>query len=78
MAQNGGDADAAKRIKQMINFIKQEAQEKAEEIRVKAEEEFQIEKGRILNPERLKLDHEFDKKKERCGNPAKNRIFNTN
>jgi len=62
MSQNGGDADATKRIKQMINFIKQEAQEKAEEIRVKAEEEFQIEKGRILNPERLKLNQEFEKK----------------
>jgi len=62
MAQNGGDTDANKRIRQMINFIKQEAQEKAEEIRVKADEEFQIEKGRILNPEKLKLNQEFDRK----------------
>eukprot|EP01083_Nonionella_stella_P306774 1075624_1 len=29
---------------------------------MKADEEFQIEKGRILNPERLKLNHEFDRK----------------
>jgi len=46
----------------MINFILQEAREKADEIRMKADEEFQIEKGRILNPERLKLNQEFDRK----------------
>merc|ERR1719361_579846 len=51
-----------KRITQMINFIYQEAREKADEIRMKADEEFQIEKGRILNPERLKLNQEFDRK----------------
>mmetsp|Transcript_15596 Transcript_15596/g.19084 ORF Transcript_15596/g.19084 Transcript_15596/m.19084 type:complete len:244 (+) Transcript_15596:51-782(+) len=56
------DKDATKRIQQMIAFIKQEAKEKAEEIRLKADEEFQIEKGRILNPERLKLNQEFDRK----------------
>jgi len=59
---NNGDADANKRIKQMINFIKQEAHEKAEEIRLKAEEDFQVEKGKIINPERLKLNQEFEKK----------------
>eukprot|EP01084_Bolivina_argentea_P221936 375765_1 len=56
------DKDANKRITQMINFIIQEAREKADEIRMKADEEFQIEKGRILNPERLKLNQEFDRK----------------
>eukprot|EP01083_Nonionella_stella_P122917 370048_1 len=56
------DKDARKRIQQMINFITQEAREKADEIRMKADEEFQIEKGRILNPERLKLNQEFDRK----------------
>ena len=56
------DKDAKKRITQMINFILQEAREKADEIRMKADEEFQIEKGRILNPERLKLNQEFDRK----------------
>ena len=29
---------------------------------MKADEEFQIEKGRILNPERLKLNQEYDRK----------------
>jgi len=45
-----------------MNFIGQEAREKADEIKMKADEEFQIEKGRILNPERLKLNQEFDRK----------------
>merc|ERR1719220_1078429 len=56
------DKEAKKRITQMINFIYQEAREKADEIKMKADEEFQIEKGRILNPERLKLNQEFDRK----------------
>jgi len=56
------NTDANKRIKQMINFIKQEAREKADEIHLKAEEEFQIEKGKLLNPERLKLNQEFERK----------------
>jgi len=60
--QHSADSDASKRIKQMINFIKQEAQEKAAEILGKSEEEFQVEKGRILNPERIKLNQEFDRK----------------
>mmetsp|Transcript_18519 Transcript_18519/g.29386 ORF Transcript_18519/g.29386 Transcript_18519/m.29386 type:complete len:243 (+) Transcript_18519:55-783(+) len=54
--------DAQKRINQMIKFIEQEAREKADEIRMKADEEFQIEKGRILNPERIKLNKDFDRK----------------
>jgi len=56
------DTDPQKRIKQMINFILQEAREKADEITMKADEEFQIEKGRILNPERVRIKQEYDKK----------------
>jgi len=62
MADKRQDNDPQKRIKQMINFIKQEATEKADEIRMKADEEFQIEKGRILNPERVRIKQEYDKK----------------
>jgi len=54
--------DPQRRIKQMINFILQEAREKADEISMKADEEFQIEKGRILNPERVRIKQEYDKK----------------
>jgi len=54
--------DPQKRITQMINFIKQEAREKADEISMKADEEFQIEKGRLLNPEIFRIKQDYDKK----------------
>lgn len=44
-----------KQIKHMMAFIEQEANEKAEEIDAKAEEEFNIEKGRLVQTQRLKI-----------------------
>lgn len=40
------DADVQKQLRHMMAFIEQEANEKAEEIDAKAEEEFNIEKVR--------------------------------
>lgn len=51
-------------IKHMMAFIDQEANEKAEEIDAKAEEEFNIEKGRLVQEQRLKI-MEFYEKKEK-------------
>lgn len=51
-------------IKHMVAFIEQEANEKAEEIEAKAEEEFNIEKGRLVQEQRLKI-MEFYEKKEK-------------
>lgn len=48
----------------MVAFIEQEANEKAEEIEAKAEEEFNIEKGRLVQDQRLKI-MEFYEKKEK-------------
>lgn len=48
----------------MMAFIEQEANEKAEEIDAKAEEEFNIEKGRLVQEQRLKI-MEFYEKKEK-------------
>jgi len=45
-------------------FIEQEASEKAEEIDAKAEEEFNIEKGRLVQQQRLKI-MEFYERKEK-------------
>ena len=39
------DEEVSKQLKHMMAFIEQEANEKAEEIDAKAEEEFNIEKG---------------------------------
>ena len=42
------DNDVQKQLRHMMAFIEQEATEKAEEIDAKAEEEFNIEKVRII------------------------------
>ncbi|XP_034390018.1 V-type proton ATPase subunit E 1a isoform X2 [Cyclopterus lumpus] len=47
------DADVQKQIKHMMGFIEQEASEKVEEIDAKAEEEFNIEKGRLVQTQRM-------------------------
>ncbi|KAI4324548.1 hypothetical protein MLD38_030028 [Melastoma candidum] len=54
------DADVSKQVQQMIMFIRQEAEEKANEISVSAEEDFNIENMQIVNPERKKIRQEFD------------------
>ena len=51
-------------IKHMMAFIEQEANEKAEEIDAKAEEEFNIEKGRLVQQQRLKIMEYFEKKEK--------------
>nr|CAG4645173.1 EOG090X0F8Y [Leptodora kindtii] len=58
------DGDVQKQIKQMMGFIEQEANEKVEEIDAKAEEEFNIEKGRLVQQQRLKI-MEFYERKEK-------------
>ncbi|CAF1135738.1 unnamed protein product [Adineta steineri] len=56
--------DVAKQIQQMISFIKQEAAEKVEEIEAKAEEEFNIEKSRLVSQQRIKIIEYYDKKEK--------------
>lgn len=58
------DIDVQKQIKHMMAFIEQEANEKAEEIDAKAEEEFNIEKGRLVQTQRLKIMDYFEKKEK--------------
>ncbi|XP_022190852.2 V-type proton ATPase subunit E [Nilaparvata lugens] len=58
------DADVKKQIKHMMAFIEQEANEKAEEIDAKAEEEFNIEKGRLVQHQRLKIMEYYDRKEK--------------
>ena len=58
------DADVKKQIKHMMAFIEQEANEKAEEIDAKAEEEFNIEKGRLVQTQRLKIMEYYEKKEK--------------
>merc|ERR1711902_385406 len=58
------DADVGKQIKHMMAFIEQEANEKAEEIDAKAEEEFNIEKGRLVQQQRLKIMEYYERKEK--------------
>ena len=50
----------------MIGFIKNEAQEKAREIKVKADEEFNIEKAKLIREETIHLDQLYEKKKKQA------------
>jgi vacuolar-type H+-ATPase subunit E/Vma4 len=48
----------------MIAFIEQEAAEKVEEIEAKGEEEFNIEKSRLVSQQRIKVMDHYDKKEK--------------
>ncbi|XVF51447.1 hypothetical protein PTKIN_Ptkin04bG0186100 [Pterospermum kingtungense] len=58
------DADVSKQIQQMVRFIRQEAEEKANEISVSAEEEFNIEKLQLVEAEKKKIRQEYEKKEK--------------
>ncbi|XVE80713.1 hypothetical protein DITRI_Ditri15bG0002800 [Diplodiscus trichospermus] len=56
------DGDVSRQIQQMVRFIRQEAEEKANEISVSAEEEFNIEKMQIVEAEKRKIRQEYERK----------------
>jgi len=56
--------EVGKQLKHMMAFIEQEANEKAEEIDAKAEEEFNIEKGRLVQQQRTKIMEYYEKKEK--------------
>ncbi|KAK8520985.1 hypothetical protein V6N13_077109 [Hibiscus sabdariffa] len=58
------DSDVSKQIQQMVRFIRQEAEEKANEISVSAEEEFNIEKLQLVEAEKKKIRQEYEKKEK--------------
>ncbi|GAV87724.1 vATP-synt_E domain-containing protein [Cephalotus follicularis] len=58
------DADVSKQIQQMVRFIRQEAEEKSNEISVSAEEEFNIEKLRLVEAEKKKIRQEYERKQK--------------
>jgi V-type H+-transporting ATPase subunit E len=49
-------------LKKMTAFIKQEAMEKAREIEIKADEEFAIEKSKLVRQETSSIDTTYEKK----------------
>ncbi|PWN52706.1 ATPase, V1/A1 complex, subunit E, partial [Violaceomyces palustris] len=56
------DEEVLTEMKKMVAFIKQEAMEKAREIQIKADEEFAIEKAKIVRQEAINIDAQYDKK----------------
>lgn len=70
------DADVQKQIKHMMAFIEQEASEKAEEIDAKAEEEFNIEKGRLVQTQRVKIMEYYEKKEKQIEQHKKIQMSN--
>lgn len=55
---------ASDQIRQMVNFILQEAHEKANEIRVKTEHDFNLEKQTLVHEAKLNIQAEFAKKEK--------------
>jgi len=58
------DAEVNAQIQQMVQFIHQEAKEKAAEIKLKADEEFNIEKLRMVETEKQKIRAEYERKEK--------------
>ncbi|KAK3159692.1 hypothetical protein QOZ80_1BG0049880 [Eleusine coracana subsp. coracana] len=61
------DVDVSRQLKQMTNFIRQEAVEKAAEIEIAAAEEFQIEKLQLVEAEKKKIRQEYERKEKQVG-----------
>ena len=64
MSRPLNDDEVLTELKKMVSFIRQEAVEKAHEIQVKADEEFAIEKARIVRQEAQAIDEAFERKKK--------------
>ena len=56
------DEEVHAEMRKMVAFISQEAMEKAREIRVKADEEFNIEKAKLVRSEAIHIENSFTKK----------------
>jgi len=61
-AQALSDDQVGQELKKMTAFIKQEAMEKAREIEIKADEEFAIEKSKLVRQEQGSIDTQYNKK----------------
>ncbi|KAL8701925.1 MAG: hypothetical protein Q9201_004655 [Fulgogasparrea decipioides] len=67
MAHAMSDDQVAGELKKMTAFIRQEALEKAKEIQIKADEEFAIEKSKLVRQETSTIDSQYEKKFKQAG-----------
>lgn len=58
------DEEVLSEMNKMVAFIKQEALEKAREVKVKADEEFAIDKAKLVKHEQQAIDAQFEKKRK--------------
>jgi len=58
------DEEVQKQLDHMVKFIYREADDKAKEIQQKAQEEFSIEKARIVTEAKLKIMKDFERKEK--------------
>lgn len=56
------DDEASKEMKKMVAFIMQEAEEKCRELCIRADEEFNIEKAKLVRQETETIEQQFQKK----------------
>lgn len=56
------DEEAGKELRKMVAFIMQEASEKSREVHVKADEEFNIEKAKLVRQETTSIEQQFERK----------------
>ncbi|KGQ07324.1 V-type proton ATPase subunit E [Beauveria bassiana D1-5] len=60
------DQQVDNELRKMTAFIKQEAMEKAREIEIKANEEFEIEKSKLVRQETDAIDAQYEKKSKQA------------
>eukprot|EP01040_Poterioochromonas_malhamensis_P012530 gene12530-13714_t len=58
------NSESSRQIKQMVNFIMQEAHEKVNEIRIKTEHDFNIEKQNLVHNGKLKVQEDYTQKQK--------------
>jgi V-type H+-transporting ATPase subunit E len=56
------DEETSLEMKKMIKFITQEALEKAKEIEIRGEEEFNIEKAKLVRKETAQIEDSYSKR----------------
>ncbi|BFZ58584.1 V-ATPase V1 sector subunit E [Savitreella phatthalungensis] len=61
------DAQVQGEMRKMVAFIKQEALEKSKEIHIKADEEFAIEKAKLVRQEQSKVDEQHEARIKKAG-----------
>lgn len=60
------DEEVKHELNKMVAFIRQEAEEKSRELRLKSDEEYKNEKSKIINQELKHLNSQYEKKEKQA------------